>query len=462
MLRILLIFRLTHGIQFAVTVPGIAGHVAHRTGGLVLLVAVVAESLWFTLHIVRNHRRVAARGEEDREADDRDATRPVVYDGLAAGVELCSAVASLWSCVVVMGPDRAQDMAPLLVLTTEQISGASVGSALGQRLRVLVVGTVAVAASYAAVIALGVPEALTHSDVLIGLTGYGALAYLIRRGALYLLQLAADLGDMSLQLHEVQQRRLLAIELHNHIGHTLGAFQRADASDPDQLASLRKSAMVALERLRTFISTGRFSASVPLIAMVHRQVALAANDALTVEPIVTERVVGAAPRVRPHEVELLETALRALLINVPRSAGVHEALLHVDIVTEPGAEPVEVVELVVTDEGAGFPPEALAAGVAAMRSLAVHQRLLAEHGGALRVLSVPGLTQVTLTLPIAPAPAAADADRARGRGAYAAYGGAARGHKAGGHRAGKRRHRHDGRERARHQAAVTGGRGRGP
>ncbi|WP_039937897.1 hypothetical protein [Streptomyces himastatinicus] len=120
---------------------------------------------------------------------------------------------------------------------------------------------------------------------------------------------------------------------------------------------------------------------------------------------------GAAPRVRPHEVELLETALRALLINVPRSAGVHEALLHVDIVTEQGAEPgepVEVVELVVTDEGAGFPPEALAAGVAAMRSLAVHQRLLAEHGGALRVLSVPGLTQVTLTLPIAPAPAAAE------------------------------------------------------
>ncbi|MGR3939392.1 hypothetical protein [Streptomyces sp. BRA346] len=410
MLRILLIFRLMHGIQFAVTVPGIAGHVAHRTGGLVLLVAVVAESLWFTLHIVRNHRRVAARDEGDREADDRGDARPVVYDGLAAGVELCSAVASLWACVVVMGPDRAQDMAPLLVLTTEQISGASVGSALGQRLRVLVVGTGAVAASYAAVIALGVPEALTHSDVLIGLTGYGALAYLIRRGALYLLQLAADLGDMSLQLHEVQQRRLLAIELHNHIGHTLGAFQRADASDPDQLASLRKSAMVALERLRTFISTGRFSASVPLIAMVHRQVALAANDALTVEPIVTERVVGAAPRVRPHEVELLETALRALLINVPRSAGVHEALLHVDVVTEPGesAEVMEVVELVVTDEGAGFPPEALAAGVAAMRSLAVHQRLLAEHGGALRVLSVPGLTQVTLTLPIAPAPAAAE------------------------------------------------------
>ncbi|RNG22545.1 hypothetical protein [Streptomyces botrytidirepellens] len=419
MLRILLIFRLMHGIQFAVTVPGIAGHVAHRTGGLVLLVAVVAESLWFTLHIVRNHRRVAARDEGDREADDRDDARPVVYDGLAAGVELCSAVASVWACVVVMGPDRAQDMAPLLVLTTEQISGASVGSALGQRLRVLVVGTGAVAASYAAVIALGVPEALTHSDVLIGLTGYGALAYLIRRGALYLLQLAADLGDMSLQLHEVQQRRLLAIELHNHIGHTLGAFQRADASDPDQLASLRKSAMVALERLRTFISTGRFSASVPLIAMVHRQVALAANDALTVEPIVTERVVGAAPRVRPHEVELLETALRALLINVPRSAGVHEALLHVDIVTEQGepgepgeqgepGEAVEVVELVVTDEGAGFPPEALAAGVTAMRSLAVHQRLLAEHGGALRVLSVPGLTQVTLTLPIAPAPAAAE------------------------------------------------------
>ncbi|MGW2326409.1 hypothetical protein ACWC5C_11640 [Streptomyces sp. NPDC001700] len=445
MLRILLIFRLMHAIQFAVTVPGIAGHLAHRTGGLVLLVAVVAESLWFTLYIVRNHRRVAARDEEDRAADDRGDARPVVYDGLAAGVELCSAVASLWACVVVMGPDRAQDMAPLLVLTTEQISGASIGSALGQPLRVLVAGTGAVAASYAAVIALGVPEALTHSDVLIGLTGYAALAYLIRRGALYLLQLAADLGDMSLQLHEVQQRRLLAIELHNHIGHTLGAFQRIDVTDTDQLASLRTSAMVALERLRTFISTGRFSASVPLIGMVHRQVALAANDTLTVEPIVTERVVGAAARVRPHEVELLEAALRALLINVERSAGVREALLHVDIVNGPAAGAGELVELVVTDEGAGFPPEALAAGVAGMRSLAVHQRLLAEYGGALRVLSVPGLTQVTLTLPIAPAPAAAErapgardgrVRGVRGRGGRA-RGGRAQGGRAQGERARK-------------------------
>ncbi|MBO3674888.1 hypothetical protein [Streptomyces sp. NEAU-YJ-81] len=32
MLRILLIFRLMHGIQLAVTVPGIAGHLPHRPG----------------------------------------------------------------------------------------------------------------------------------------------------------------------------------------------------------------------------------------------------------------------------------------------------------------------------------------------------------------------------------------------------------------------------------------------
>ncbi|MER8157300.1 hypothetical protein [Streptomyces sp. NPDC094472] len=412
MLRILLIFRLMHGIQLAVTVPGIAGHLAHRGRALLLLIAVVTESLWFVGHITRNHRRVIAHDTERGEGaggrpDPQDTpqvtpqtTPPTTYDGLTAGVELCSAVAFLWACALVLGPHRSQDMAPLLVLTTEQISAAGIGSALGQPRRVLIVATCAIAASYAAVIALGDggPQALAHSDVLIGLTGYGALAYLIRRGAKFLLQLAADLGDMSLQLHEQEQRKLLAIELHNHLGHTLNAFQRIDASDPEQIDSLRKSAVVARERLATFIGTGRFSESVPLIGMVHRQVALATNDTLTVEPIVTERVVGAAARVLPSQVELLEAALRAALINVPRSAGVHDAVLHVDLVED--ADGTGLVELVVTDEGVGFPPEVLARGVGAMRSLALHDRLLRERGGALRVRSVAGFTQVTLTLPI--------------------------------------------------------------
>ncbi|MDT0545882.1 sensor histidine kinase [Streptomyces lonegramiae] len=406
MLRILLIFRLMHGIQLAVTVPGIAGHTRHAGRALVLLLAVLAESLWFAQHIFRNHRRLLTRdagGEPDAAPPagtappgGTAAQGPTVYDSTAAAVELGSAVVFLWACALVVGQNRAADMAPLLVLTTEQISGAGVGSALGQRLRVLVGGTAAIAASYAAVIALGDPSALGHPDVLIGLTGYVALAYLIRRGGIFLLQLSADLGDMSLQLHEQEQRRLLAIELHNHLGHTLNAFQRVDITDPGQLDSLRRSAVVARERLATFIATGRFSESVPLIGMVHRQVALATNDLLTVEPIIPDRVVEAAARIQPAEVELLEPALRALLINVPRSAGVHDAVLHVDVIPAP-----ERVELVVTDHGAGFPPEVLAGGVARMRSLAVHERLLRERGGALRVRSVSGLTQVTLTLPIA-------------------------------------------------------------
>ncbi|MGY0059015.1 hypothetical protein ACWY4P_21080 [Streptomyces sp. LZ34] len=425
MLRILLIFRLMHGIQLAVTVPGIAGHTEHRGRALTLLLAVVAESLWFAQHIFRKHRRVLARdtgGEPDaaRPAGPTEhgttAHGPTVYDSTTAAVELGSAVVFLWACALIVGQNRAADMAPLLVLTTEQISGAGVGSALGQRLRVLVGGTAAIAASYAAVIALGDPSALGRSDVLIGLTGYVALAYLIRRGGIFLLQLSADLGDMSLQLHEQEQRKLLAIELHNHLGHTLNAFQRVDITDPGQLDSLRKSAVVARERLATFIATGRFSESVPLIGMVHRQVALATNDRLTVEPIIPDRVVEAAARIPPSEVELLEPALRALLINVPRSAGVHDAVLHVDVMPGPegeaggevgeageGGEGGDVVELVVTDHGAGFPAEVMAAGVSRMRSLAVHERLLRERGGALRVRSVSGLTQVTLTLPIASA-----------------------------------------------------------
>ncbi|WP_157488894.1 ATP-binding protein [Pseudofrankia sp. DC12] len=405
MIRILLIFRLIHGVQLAITVPGTAGrlHAANLVPAAVLLVLVVAESSWFVAHLIGNRRRSVR--PTDQPPPHRPG-RPVVYDLRAAQVELASAVLILLSCVLVLPAGiRLDAMAPVVALTTEQITGAAIGSALGLPMRLLVGGTAAVVASYALVVGLVSPGALGHADVLIGISGFVALAYLIRRGARFLLTLASELSDMGERLSEEEQRRMLTVELHNHLGNTFVMFERLDPSDSPGVARTRSAVLVAAERLNTFVATGRFSEKVPLIAMLHRQVGEAELIGLQVELILAGRLTEVTDAVDAAQVNLLEEALRAILINVPRNAGVHEALLHAGLATETGGTRTgaDTVELVVTDEGKGFPPEILRQGVSATRSLAGHAERLARWGGTLTLESVPGCTQVTLRLPVSPA-----------------------------------------------------------
>jgi hypothetical protein len=404
MIRILLIFRLIHGVQLAITVPGTAARlrVANLAPAIVVLVLVVAESSWFFAHLIGNRRRSSgATGDAPRHRPGR----PLVYDLRAAQVELTTAVLILLSCAWALPAGiRLDAMAPVVALTTEQITGAAIGSAIGLPLRLLVGGTAAIVASYAFVVGLVSPRALGHADVLIGISGFVALAYLIRRGARFLLALAGELSDMGERLSEEEQRRMLTVELHNHLGNTFVMFERLDPADLPGVTRARSAVIVAAERLNTFVATGRFSEKVPLIAMLHRQVGEAELIGLQVELILASRLTEATDVVDVTQVNLLEEALRAILINVPRNAGVHEALLHAGLVA--GADGTgngpDIVELVVTDEGKGFPPEILRQGVSATRSLAGHAERLARWGGTLALESVPGCTQVTLRLPVSP------------------------------------------------------------
>lgn len=414
MIRILLIFRFIHGVQLAITVPGTATRLrsADWAPATVLLVALVAESSWFVAHLVGNRRRLvrlipAPRpdGKKGIESSPGVAGRQPVYDRRAAQVELTTAVLVLLSCALVIPASaRLTAMAPLVALTTEQITGAAIGSALGLPLRMLVVGTASITMSYAFVVALVSPRALGHADVLIGISGFVALAYLIRQGARYLLTLAGELSDMGERLSEEEQRRMLTVELHNHLGNTFVMFERLDPADRPGVTRARSAVLTAAERLNTFVATGRFSADVPLVAMLHRQVGEAELIGLHVELILAGRLTEVTDVIDATQVNLLEEALRAVLINVPRNAGVTEALLHAGLIGDASntGTRTDTVELVVTDEGKGFPPEILHQGVSATRSLAGHAERLARWGGALTLESVPGCTQVTLRLPVSP------------------------------------------------------------
>lgn len=376
LVRILLIFRVVHGIQISVALPAIAGKVTRPGPAVAVLVMVVAESAWFVRRVVRQ------RG----------------YGGtVTALVELaCAAAALLAFAFALPQGNRSDVVTPLLDLTTEQVTGVAIGSAIGVSRRVLIAGTATVAAAYAALIALGKPSALTSTAVLVGITGYAALACLIRWGSMFLLGLAEDLTRMSRQLREEEHRAALGIELHNHLGNALTKLLRLDPGDSAAVAQVQAAVTQARDRLCAFVRTGRFSAEVPLLRMLERQVALAESDGLAVTLVVPSALADAPPALSADRIDLLEAALRAVLINVPRSARVSHAVLHA------AARPDESVELVVADQGPGFPPGVLRNGIENMRSLSLHHKVLREAGGDLVIGSAPGCTEVTITLPVSP------------------------------------------------------------
>jgi signal transduction histidine kinase len=402
LVRILVIFRVVHGIQISVALPAMAGKVTRPGLAVAVLVLVVAESAWFVRRVVRR------RG----------------YGGpVTALVELaCAAIALLAFAFALPQGNRSDVVTPLLDLTTEQVTGVAIGSAIGGSRRVLIAGTATVAAAYAALIALGKPSALTSTAVLIGITGYAALACLIRWGSMFLLGLAEDLTRMSRQLREEEHRAALGIELHNHLGNALTKLLRLDPGDSAAVAQVQAAVTQARDRLCTFVSTGRFSAEVPLLRMLERQVALAESDGLAVTLVVPSALADAPPALSADRIDLLEAALRAVLINVPRNAGVSHAVLHAAVRPGSGRDPDPdpgagdgSVELLIADEGRGFPPGVLSDGIENMRSLSVHRKVLREAGGDLAIGSAPGCTEVAITLPVSPLRPGAGTAPATGR-----------------------------------------------
>jgi signal transduction histidine kinase len=377
--RIILIFRLLHGAQFAITVPGIAPEVQNQKLALLVFVILLAESGWFVQRVIR------LRG----------------YGGWRTGyAELCTGVVLLLLAAAALPRgDRTDLAAPLLILTTEYVTGAAICAAVTERTLPLVAGAAAMAGGYAVLIGTGQPANLGRAGVLIGLSGYPALGYLIWRGTLYLLALASDLTHLSERLTEQRHRTLLGIELHNHLGNTLLDFQRLDSADRGEVERVRDGVVLAGQRLRTFINTGRFDARVSFVGLLERQVALAARDRLTIAQVLPANITEHPPQLPEAHLDVLDAALRAVIINVARHSGVSHAFLRA--ARHLATDGTGRIEVLVADEGCGLPEEVLRGGVAAMRCLGPHHTALRAIGGDLAVGSSADGTQVTINLPLA-------------------------------------------------------------
>jgi signal transduction histidine kinase len=380
MVCVLLIFRAIHLIQLALAVPDASARIVHPALAAVVLALIFVESAWLTRRLFR------VRG----------------YGGIrTAGVEVTAAVVVLLAFAVLLpAGNRANLATPLVDLATEQITGVAIGSSVDVPLSWLAGGTIAVTASYGTLIALGQPAALGTPAALIGITGIVALAILIRIGAVRLLAIAGQLDQLSRRQHEQEQRDELAVELHNHLGDSLTAFQYLDPADQAEVERVRRSVQTAAGRLNAYISTGRFHEELSFGDVLKEQVRLARADGLALQFVVRPHsLLDAPPALAGDQLDVMERALRAVLINVRRNAGVRDALLHVMTRTTPDGD--TMVELLVSDQGRGFAAGVLAHGLGG-RSLARHQAALRRAGGDLVIESVPGSTEVTITLPYDP------------------------------------------------------------
>ena len=380
--KVLILFRLLHAGQVGTTLPSLAPSLRHPVLAVMLLVALAGESGWYV------HRLASLRQ---------------YGGGITAAVELTTAVLALLCAVLLLPPANRDVLAtPLLDLTTEQLTAAALSRISPPR---LLAGGAAVIGAYITLILTGDPGDLGHVDAIVAVSGYIVIPVLIWRGGQYLRLLAKDLDSAQLDLaatsrtlaHE-EERRRFGTELHNYLLHTLDVFFGADLTDPGGGQRVRGLFGLVRERLRNYMETGRFSEPVPFLDMLTRQIAEAEHEGLTVQRVLPELVRLNPPALTPADGQLLESALRAVLINVRAKAGVDSAVLRVTVLGD-------LAQLTVTDHGRGFPADVLARGPDAWRSLQRHHGDLRRIGGDMTITSRPGMTQVVLSAPTLPAAA---------------------------------------------------------
>jgi signal transduction histidine kinase len=374
-------FRLLHLGQLATTVPAFITGVSHRVAGGVLVAAVAAESVWFVRRVVALHRY-----------DRRGGTRTAAVELGTAAFMLAAA-----SALLPPGPGGAADLAPLLVLSTGQVTG----SVIAGRNALRIVGPFLVAAVYSLAVGRVEPGAFGRSDVIIGVTGYFVIPALAWIGADYFRRLAVDLDQARRDarragesLSEALAHRRFSAELHNYMISAIGRFLATDPADAAGVAGVRRSFEEVERRLRSYLDTGRFSEAVPLLDMIEREVEAMRREGLVVVPAVAGAVRASPPAVAPADVEMLEHVLRAVLINVRHRAKVTSAVLGLTV--DGGS-----VDVVVVDRGPGFDPAILERRAAGGRSLVRHRDLLRSAGGDLTARSRPGRTEVRIRLPVA-------------------------------------------------------------
>jgi hypothetical protein len=380
MLRILLIFRMLHLGQLiiTITVPAVVLGADRPGVSLAASLLMVGESVWFVARLLR----LKAYG-------------PVS----TAYVEIGCAVLLLVSNAVLLPPgDRSEWAAPLLIITTEQITGVAVASALGFPRYRLTAATLAVAAAYTTLIAVGNLAVLSHADVLIGITSYFALALLIRTGSVFLLATPDRIVSLTAEVAAKRQRDALEMELHNHIDKVLYDLGRFDPSFPGELESLRLEAAEARARLRSFFDLGVFDSPTTIHGMLQRQIGSAEINGLHVFLVSMISSTDATATLDAEQTTMLEPALRAVLLNVCRHAGVREAMLRTTIATEWGTDR-RVLSITVVDHGRGFDPAQLNKAPTRRSSLAGHRDALRNVGGDLAITSEPGHTSATITVP---------------------------------------------------------------
>jgi hypothetical protein len=385
MVRVLLIFRVIHLIQIAFAIPGESTQITQHIPALVALLLIFVESVF----VIDRFRRKQG------------------YGGVpTAVVEISTAIIVLLTFAFILPDGNRVNLAtPLVDLTTEQITGVAIGSAIDVPWQFLAGGTLAVTASYVVLIGTGQPAALGTPGALIGATGIVALAILIRIGGERLLMVAAQVETLSREQQERQQLEKLGVELHNHLFFELAMLERLDHAESTGIAQARENVLAAGARLLEYVNTGRFHGKQSLASMIMSQVEFAGADGLWVELVVMpDELLATLPSIGEAHLDAMERALRAVLINVRRHAHVNHAVLRVRTATADSGG--RVLELLVADRGDGFPPGIYGDdGRLGGRSLSGRQAELQRIGGDLWVLSEGGSTAVAITVPLADRPA---------------------------------------------------------
>ena len=212
----------------------------------------------------------------------------------------------------------------------------------------------------------------------------------------------------ALALAEERERRALAQDLHDHLGQLVALIKlKAAAMTGLKLSAPQRQALdectAAVDEANRRVRTMTFQLSPP---MLYDMGLIPALDWLADEimHIYKLRVAihddGAAKPLDPSVSATLFRAVRELLINVAKHAKVQTATITVNVTT--AHDTGERLNISVSDAGAGFNPDKLAAnnGRGGFGLLSVRERL-GYLGGSMSVVSTPGNgTVVTLSVPL--------------------------------------------------------------